>query len=191
MLRRNISKLSSELDTNVQYTALSAKSKKTIESREIVERRVAFLEDVLMEKCYLAFSQLVADNQYAALGLMLVGTLARIGKVIAPLRVERTLDGEEVVDGGKHEGAEGQEVLDLGEVVQREEVGDEKGGKGEKQSEDADEDAAALKKSKKKKRFLPADGARGSVMEDSIVTKRPKKKRKKGDAFDDLFAGLV
>jgi ribonuclease MRP protein subunit RMP1 len=188
LLRRHISKLSSELETNITYSALSAKAKKTIESREIVEARVTFLEDVLIEKCYLAFSRLVADNQYAALGLMLLGILARVKRVIEPLRGERDEVMEEVRN---EEGLKGDEVLDFGEVIQREEILDLGRVNEDRPAEEDEENDAASSNSKKKKRSMTTEEAIAPVAEDSNIIKQLKKKRKKGDAFDDLFAGLV
>ncbi|TGJ86095.1 hypothetical protein E0Z10_g2659 [Xylaria hypoxylon] len=43
-----------------------------------VARHAAWLRDVLVPKCYLAFSQLTADNQFAPLGVVLLGILAQI-----------------------------------------------------------------------------------------------------------------
>jgi ribonuclease MRP protein subunit RMP1 len=188
MLRRNISKLSTELDTNIQYTALSAKSKKTIESREIVERRVEFLEDHLVPRAYLAFSQLVADNQYAALGLMLVGTLARVRKVIAPLRGDSEM-GDEMIEGKRLEGPGVKEGQDFGEVVKRDEIIGKAASKDQQLDDEEREDTATLQQSKK--RYNATEEAKESPVQDSTTMKRPKKKRKKGDAFDELFAGLV
>jgi hypothetical protein len=48
-----------------------------------------------------------------------------------------------------------------------------------------------LKRSKAKKRSVDTEEARASTVDDSLSSKRPKKKRKKGDALDDLFASLV
>ncbi|KAI1117115.1 hypothetical protein F5Y14DRAFT_18428 [Nemania sp. NC0429] len=42
-----------------------------------VARRATWLRDVLVPKCYLAFSQLTADNQFAPLGVVLLGVLAQ------------------------------------------------------------------------------------------------------------------
>jgi ribonuclease MRP protein subunit RMP1 len=193
MLRRHVSKLITELDTNTKYTALSAKSKKTIESREIVERRVTFLVDVLMERCYVAFGQLVADNQYAALGLMLMGCLARLRRVLGLLRGNRDRDSVDDRDGHgvDKRDLEGElkDGMDAGEVVRREEVVGEEGH--EKIDDEDEEEGTSLKKAKAKKLSIPAEEEQTSVAEDPTATKRPKKKRKKGDAFDDLFAGLV
>ncbi|KAI3337396.1 hypothetical protein HD806DRAFT_543060 [Xylariaceae sp. AK1471] len=43
-----------------------------------VARHATWLRDVLVPKCYLAFSQLTADNQFAPLGVVLLGVLAQI-----------------------------------------------------------------------------------------------------------------
>ncbi|KAI8953914.1 hypothetical protein F4801DRAFT_534870 [Xylaria longipes] len=45
---------------------------------EIVASHAAWLHNVLAPKCYLAFSQLTADNQFAPLGVVLLGILAQI-----------------------------------------------------------------------------------------------------------------
>ncbi|KAG0648282.1 RNA-processing rmp1 [Hyphodiscus hymeniophilus] len=189
MLRRNLSKLFKELETNLQYTALSPKNKKTVESREIVERRVRFLEDVLMERCYVAFGGLVADNQYAALGLMLIGTLARARKIIGPLRGQ--------VMAGEREGEKiGDRIVeverqhqDLGEVIRREDVvSDERPDILDQHGPDG---AAGPKRLESRKRSVAAAETKSTAAAESISMKGPKRKRKKGDAFDDLFAGLV
>ncbi|KAI0857161.1 hypothetical protein F4860DRAFT_518156 [Xylaria cubensis] len=45
---------------------------------EIITSHAAWLHDVLAPRCYLAFSQLAADNQFAALGVVLLGILAQV-----------------------------------------------------------------------------------------------------------------
>ncbi|KAI0808475.1 hypothetical protein GGR55DRAFT_193027 [Xylaria sp. FL0064] len=45
---------------------------------ENVTRHATWLRDVLVPKCYLAFSQLTADPQFAPLGVVLLGALAQI-----------------------------------------------------------------------------------------------------------------
>ncbi|KAI0537354.1 hypothetical protein GGR58DRAFT_352259 [Xylaria digitata] len=49
-----------------------------VETNANVARRAPWLRDVLVPKCYLAFSQLTADNQFAPLGVVLLGILAQI-----------------------------------------------------------------------------------------------------------------
>jgi ribonuclease MRP protein subunit RMP1 len=131
-LRRHISKLILELetlDTAITYSSKNEESKYVRAAREKVEDRVEFMENWLEKRCYIAFSNLVADNQYAALGLFLIGTLARVRSVIRSLGKERVEDEEveeeEVVKtvleenelrGGK------EERYDFGEVVRREDL---------------------------------------------------------------------
>ncbi|TRX91315.1 hypothetical protein FHL15_007737 [Xylaria flabelliformis] len=45
---------------------------------DIITSHAAWLHDVLAPRCYLAFSQLAADNQFAALGVVLLGILAQV-----------------------------------------------------------------------------------------------------------------
>ncbi|KAI1393474.1 uncharacterized protein F4822DRAFT_423942 [Hypoxylon trugodes] len=45
---------------------------------ERLRGHVEWLRDVLVPKCYLAFSQLAADNQFATLGVVLLGALAQV-----------------------------------------------------------------------------------------------------------------
>ncbi|KAI1131566.1 hypothetical protein F5Y10DRAFT_52114 [Nemania abortiva] len=49
-----------------------------MERDENVARHAIWLRDVLVPKCYLAFSQLTADNQFAPLGVVLLGILAQV-----------------------------------------------------------------------------------------------------------------
>lgn len=144
-----------------------------------------------------AFSQLVADSQYNTLGLMLMGCLARLYKVLGALRV---LTAEEMAEKAgivkKTTKANEPEIgEDLGEKILREiptsEVSEDT------QKVEMKEEDDEVKKSKPKKRKQD-----GEVLErkssklpssDSTPAKPPKKKRKKkgGDAFDDLFDGLM
>jgi ribonuclease MRP protein subunit RMP1 len=131
----------------------------------------------------------VADNQYAAMGLMLMATLARVRKLILPLKKE--VEDEKGDSEGVLGGFVGQSELDLGEVVRRVEIEGgtwtETGG-GEVEDEC---DGTEVKKPKNKKRRGTGEAPvlKGPV--DSMSTKRPKKKRKKGDAFDDIFDSLI
>ncbi|KAI0195030.1 hypothetical protein F4808DRAFT_440800 [Astrocystis sublimbata] len=57
------------------------------ETRVVVDHAVWF-QEVLAPKCYLAFSQLTADNQFAPLGVVLLGVLAQIKaacELLAPM----------------------------------------------------------------------------------------------------------
>lgn len=138
-----------------------------------------------------AFSNVVADNQYATLGLMLMGTLASFRSVIRPFGKGEEEDGnvgpgigEVVSDGHVRVAPED----DFGEVVRREEV--EIAAPVEEDVEEA-EAVVAKKLKKSKRREVVAQDQMEEVEAESTPAKRPKKKRKNGDAFDDLFAGLI
>jgi len=152
---------------------------------------VDFLVEWIVPKCYLAFSALVADNQYANLGLMLMGTLARIRKIVQSLRkeVEDEDDDAEI----KVEVLLGEdEIPDLGEVIMREDAqmtspvaveGGENAGA-----------SVESKKNKKKRRLAVEDLGEDSTIESAPSKPREKKKKKKRkdhDEFDDLFDSLL
>jgi ribonuclease MRP protein subunit RMP1 len=126
---------------------------------------------------------------------MLMATLGRVRKLILPLGKEEEDEGVE----GKTvaEGVVDHEQLDLGEVVRRDEVEEIAGekrkeketGEAEEEGDDGVEVKKSRKKEKKEKRSMgEAELSKGA---ESTPAKRPKKKRKKGDAFDDLFDSLI
>lgn len=126
-----------------------------------------------------AFSNVVADQQYAVLGLFLVATLARLQAV---MNQWSAVEGdEEEEEAEEQQGEEPMESVsentpanepDLGEVVAREVVVEDDG-------------IVITPKPEDKSRARDVSGLVGGG-------KQTKKKRKKGgDAFDDLFAGLL
>ena len=124
----------------------------------------------------------MADNQYAALGLMLLATLARVRRLILPLRGEVVEEHDTEAYEGAMEGLE-QSGMDLGEVVRRDEMQAE---------EDGDDVGSEVKNPRgKKKESRGEEEPRSKAPVDATPTKRPKKKRKKGDAFDDIFNSLI
>lgn len=135
---------------------------------------------------YRAFSAVVADNQYAVLGLMLIATLARVKSVLSPFgNVNEGINEKEIVEESMAENSEKQVAGDdFGEVVKR----DENAIPAEADEQD-EEIGFRFRKSKKQKA-----GARASSLEvevGSTYKQRMKKKRKKADAFDDLFDSLI
>ena len=126
---------------------------------------------------------LVADNQYAALGLMLLATLARVRKLILPLVGEAESKDEGLEDAME---AVEQSGLDLGEVIPRDEIP----GCSAKVNGEEVQNGTAMKKLKKE-RGSGNEEPPSKASIDSTPTKRPKKKRKKGDAFDDIFDSLM
>ncbi|TPX10805.1 uncharacterized protein E0L32_008194 [Thyridium curvatum] len=110
ILRRNGRRLRDELQVLVERqarhdssagSALSAQKKKKrqqqqeggakppsrelVKAREIVDARARWLQRECLPRTYLAFTQLAADNQYAALGLLLLGVLAQIHNALSLL----------------------------------------------------------------------------------------------------------
>ncbi|ELR02489.1 hypothetical protein GMDG_05538 [Pseudogymnoascus destructans 20631-21] len=86
-----------------------------------IEKRVVFLREEVVPRCYLAFSTVVADNQYASLGLMLMGCLARLNKLISfPKDEDEEIN--EVVKVEKTTSSHVLEVEDFGEAISREEL---------------------------------------------------------------------
>lgn len=146
-----------------------------------------------------AFSQVVKDNQYSALGLMLLGTLARIQKalqVLSDRREDEELWEEEsmmvVVDVGdenKVDGKEEMEGVDFGEKILREEVVTHGGEEGDGEAVEVQK----LSKGKEKRKSELAGAEVGKNGGESTPTKKPKKKKRKkgGDVFDDLFDSLM
>lgn len=86
MLRRHVDKLADELVDSAATANAAARSKSKKRKRDNDDGRaekkvrdhVKWLRDVLVPKCYLAFSQLTADNQFATLGVVLLGALAQV-----------------------------------------------------------------------------------------------------------------
>jgi ribonuclease MRP protein subunit RMP1 len=160
-----------------------------------------------------AFSNLVADNQYAALGLVLMGTLARVKRVIRPFgpeKIRSECHSEDRLQDLTSELEKNDAVLlgeaDLGEVVNREEVGKmvassgKVGGSGAARKDNSGEgegssDEVQINKGKKKRKdVIKESTAEWNAVESRtmiMTTKGPKKKRRKGDAFDDLFSSLT
>ncbi|KAG6364341.1 hypothetical protein INS49_005942 [Diaporthe citri] len=103
MLRRSVRKLVPDLEGAVQRSELlsssssggaSAKRRKTNDKGagagakqpelEKVEARAQWVHDVVAIKAFEAFTQLLADRQFAQLGLMLIGVLAQVEASVAP-----------------------------------------------------------------------------------------------------------
>lgn len=161
-----------------------------------------------------AFSNLVADNQYSALGLVLLGCLARVKSAIRQFVDDEKIEGvdpEPEVEGDvvmELETGENERQDDLGEVVDRREIlgnlegpldDDEvSGDEPEKLEKLADPEATkeiqrvtVSKQGKKKPTGPLMDRDESLTRETATPSKPPKKKRKKGDAFDDLFSSLI
>ncbi|KAI1105873.1 hypothetical protein F4804DRAFT_302743 [Jackrogersella minutella] len=92
MLRRHVDKCADELlDAAAAATKSRGKKKRRRDdgAAEVkVQDHVVWLRDVLVPKCYVAFSQLTADNQFATLGVVLLGALAQVNTACTQLAGE-------------------------------------------------------------------------------------------------------
>lgn len=179
------------------------------ERKTVLEERIwaeaEFLVDVLAPRAYVAFATLVADGQYAPIGLMAVGVLA---EVVAILGTGVGKKAGDIGVGGKVEGEGskmGEPGVDLGERIERVVVAgsDEVGGLGKekKRREIIDDDEEVMGSGKKAKvvkgeggevgRMAGSEGQGSPALMPKLKEKTKKKKKKKGgDALDDLFSGL-
>jgi len=178
VLRRNVGKLRGEVE-----------GMRKGQEGGFVEKRVEFLGSWVVPKSYGAFNAVIADERYAPLGLMLMGTLARLQKTIAPL----TKDGdvESVIDAMGH-GRVKDVDEDLGEAISRKPL--EGNVDEEEPKEKAEEVEMEISSAKRKGKRGKQEKARKAVDlgEEQPPSKPPRKKRKKkGDAFDDLFDSLM
>lgn len=142
---------------------------------------------------------MVKDLQYANLGLMLLGMLARIKSVIQRLGKEKSDEegvgkGDEIrLDALVEVSREDEQMQDLGEVVRREEL---ELISHEEERETEDEVAVMGKTPKVKQMNTEAltqlDGDNESPpKKKKNKEEKKKKKRKRGDAFDDMFDSLI
>ncbi|KAL3425652.1 hypothetical protein PVAG01_02443 [Phlyctema vagabunda] len=184
-LRRQLSKLCLEIDASPyhqQTTKSKSKSKnqKMLEERKSrVEQRAEFLLDILLERCYLAFSGVVANNQYSALGLMLLANLARVARLVKGLRrVEERVEVE--AEGHESPSREFEVKEDLGVKIER-----------KTESQVGEDDEVMAKRQKEKKRPLSDQDEEDATRELPAKKVKKKKKKKGGDIFDDLFDSLM
>ena len=152
-----------------------------------------------------AFSTLVADSQFSTLGVVLLAILARVGRlvglpeplaapVLKPGQIAKVVLATSLKETGDDRGELVPRVYgseDVGEVISREVA--EKMSKGEDrdlgkvvdgQLDDVGDAAVSHESRKEARRHEVAEADLAIGME------RKKKRRKKGNAIDDLFAGL-
>ncbi len=148
---------------------------------------------------YRSFSNVVADNQYAALGLVLIGTLARFTSVIRPFTKEDDLDElDELADQKAEQPADDGpgEVNDFGEVVKREDIQMDLELDLEKDEKEGDDigkldDDLRGKASIKMRRAVEEDNRANPTEVSAYTPVKMRKKRKNGDTFDEIFDSLI
>ncbi|KAK6210227.1 hypothetical protein QIS74_11811 [Colletotrichum tabaci] len=170
---------------------------------EHVTARARLLLDSIIPSSFLAFSQLAADNQHAALGLVLLGVLARINSTVAPLvpqQSERGGDMPMTNTSASHDAVTVKdqtpsELMDLGVAISRDQL--KLAAKPPARRPRKDEwEAVASTATKKKRNILDVFDSESEPSSKLVKLKRPekkpgKKKSKKGDEFSDLFSSLI
>ena len=157
------------------------------------------IRDVLLARCYIAFSTVVHDTQFAALGVVLMGALARIGREVG--LPENKVDVEMVRGVSLR-----QTGVDTGEVVEREWSGSRSrstlklgggsgGGTGDDDGKEMGDGVKPVQERLREDIDLVEVNMEAHADSAGTATgsKRKEKKKKKGkkSAIDDLFAGLI
>ncbi|KAF9871610.1 hypothetical protein CkaCkLH20_10808 [Colletotrichum karsti] len=198
ILRRAVTRLHDAFVARLRTTqALSFKKQRQKPSKarqtldEDIAVRVKTLVDATIPSSFLTFTQLTADNQHAALGLVLLGVLASINSAIAPLVAHQDEPGQTApstsvpLAGSANETKRDARPVDLGVAVPRDQLrlAINAGSRPEPQAKDT-------KKPKKRKVTTLVDDV-PTTKDNGKTEKKPKKKSKKGDEFSDLFSSLM
>ncbi|KAJ5675893.1 hypothetical protein N7462_008790 [Penicillium macrosclerotiorum] len=126
------------------------------------------LASYLIPKCYLAFSSVVADNQFSTLGVVLLAALSRASKAMA-IKFERGVRPQPSVTQNLNATSSGE---DRGERVIR-------------------GDVESLPEPNQTRQMLPKTVQNSAI--DKIPNRKGMKKtsKRKKNAIDDLFSGLL
>ncbi|KAL4801734.1 hypothetical protein BDV18DRAFT_72992 [Aspergillus unguis] len=172
------------LKRTVWNLVISVQSSDAGASRSSAESYKRYLSDRILPRCYVAFSVVVADLQFSALGTVLLATLARLAKSTG---IDKELKSASwIEDPRKHLTSLQSKTLkdkeDIGEALSR--------------PEGAADNLGSPKTHQKLQRSsedIADTGSRKSTAaKTSDATKAKKKKKKvKKNAIDDLFDGLM
>lgn len=197
ILRRNTGKLISEIEDCLDYAPSppssgqlakgkgKGKGEKTRKWEEGVERvlkRVRFMKEGVVVKGWVGFGRLVGDRQFAQVGLGLVGVLGGVSMVLGGLvpDMDGEMEGMEGVEG-ENEGVEyGEGEVDIGDVIQREDLGVKV------QREEVLQSVEGYVDTVQKRKVV----MRGVGEEGGVVKKKKKKRVAVGDEFDDIFGSF-
>ncbi|KAK4869712.1 hypothetical protein LT330_006094 [Penicillium expansum] len=124
----------------------------------------------IIPRCYIAFSTVVADNQFSTLGIVLLAALARLNKItgISQLKMQPVTSKSKIIPVAKE---------DIGERILRIDNAPLTPVK----VSQSDSKISKASKAKPTEKFTE-DGVSKSTLK--------KKKKKKKNAIDDLFSGL-
>lgn len=144
--------------------------------------------DVYVVRWYGAFSQLVAERRFAALGIVLLGVLARVCALLGVAGEAAAAAGD--VRGGCKESQQEEvmdsrdEEVDVGVVVRRENVGIL-----EEDPNDDDRGSTEVSEDDEAGELVERRGRSRQRIEREKRTKKAKK-RKPGNSIDDIFSVL-
>ncbi|KAL0931620.1 uncharacterized protein CTRU02_212574 [Colletotrichum truncatum] len=207
LLRRSVRRLEDALVLRLRNTQArhfkKPKQQKASKAQNALDdditARVQVLLNVTIPSSFLAFTQLTADNQHAALGLVLLGVLASINTAIAPLAPQQSEKGPgevpvmpsaaPLVTASKKEDVNEPDPRGLGVVISRDQL--RLGIKTELCAPES-EFKDATKPKKRKVTAALDDIGPVKPAKDKKAERKPKKKTsKKGDEFSDLFSSLM
>ncbi|PLB49540.1 hypothetical protein P170DRAFT_510080 [Aspergillus steynii IBT 23096] len=132
-----------------------------------------YLATDIMPRCYLAFSTVVADVQFSTVGTVLLATLARLAKATG---IDKDLKNTFRVDKASRSRAPSislQNAEDLGEILSRKPP------------------SPLPKEPVTKESDVARSGSISKIANTAGGHTKKSKKRKKKDAIDDLFNGLL
>ena len=180
--RRQLNSLVAEVENlhEVPNTHLQ-RAKKKIQDRQTddrVSKRLEFWAGVVVQKWYTSFSQIVADGRFTVLGLTLIAVLAQtcqITGIIFSFDETEVAAGEEAMEdlikGSDERAVESSEMWiageeDWGEVVDR------------KEGNEAMHDTTQARETTSQRKLEPAK------------INKPRRRKQKDNAIDDLFSSL-
>ena len=200
IFRKQLRALIDDIEPELPADALPSRKVRVFQAAlQNAEKRIKFWADVLLERWYAAFMQLIGDQQFGVLGITLLAVLAYVVDVLDLLEKMTDVDSKEAVRDGLQEATRRQrdqqdkrvqlldESHDLGVSVQRDvEAEQNMADIGTAVSRDAIHKTNLQRLGEEgPQEFLDAPGT-------PPAAKTTKKKRKrKGDEIDDLFSGLL
>ncbi|KAF6823483.1 hypothetical protein CMUS01_10678 [Colletotrichum musicola] len=207
LLRRSTKRLHDALARRLRFRSaqnaglkkLKSQHQKPSKARSALDLDIAAsvhaLLDTTIPTSFLAFTQLTADNQHAALGLVLLGVLASINNAVAPLVPGRPQNDAADVPAISSVAApiatplggyKRPDIVDLGVAISRDELREAAASKTGRREEPINESRSPPKR---KLASLPDDAVPPETKKSK--QKSNKKKSRKGDEFSDLFSSLM
>lgn len=184
--------------THLERTKKKTKDKET--EAKILDR-LTFWRDVMVPKWQHAFSQIVADGRFATLGLVLIASLAQVCQMVGVIAAFEDLGQAEVEKAIREFGKEYWEVAgetkgpgdgdaeDFGEVVARDLISGSQSNKEDFETTELSTQSTIMP-SKRLHNTKTSAGISAATSAEERLTKPVRKKRKKGNAIDNLFSNL-